>query len=73
MIEKTCCVTGRREIPVNRLAHVEKELRKAVIDAVDDGYTRFISGGAVGADLLFTAIIAELYSQHIHSFFTYIF
>ena len=63
MIEKTCCVTGHREIPTNRLAYVELELRKAIMAAVDDGYTRFINGGAAGVDLLFAAIVAELKEQ----------
>ena len=63
MLEKTCCVTGHRKIPVEKLAYVETELRKAVMAAVDDGYTRFINGGAAGADLLFAAIVAELKEQ----------
>ena len=63
MIEKACCVTGHRTIPVDRLAYVEMELRKAIMAAVNDGYTRFISGGAVGTDLLFAAIVAEMKEQ----------
>ena len=63
MLEKTCCVTGHREISADKLAYVEAELRKAVLTAVDDGYTRFINGGAAGADLLFAAIVAELKEQ----------
>ena len=60
---KTCCVTGHREIPADKLVYVETELRKAVIAAKDNGYTRFINGGAAGADLLFAAIVAELKEQ----------
>lgn len=60
---KTCCVTGHREIPADKLAYAEAELRKAVIAAASDGYTRFINGGAAGADLLFAAIVAELKEQ----------
>ena len=63
MIAKTCCVTGHREIPADKLAYVEAELIKSVVAAVDDGYTRFIHGGAAGADLLFAAIVAELKEQ----------
>ena len=63
MHEKTCCVTGHRKISADKLEYVETELRKAVMIAVDDGYTRFISGGAVGTDLLFAAIVAELKGQ----------
>lgn len=60
MIEKTCCVTGHRKIPADKLVYVQLELRKAIISAVADGYTRFINGGAAGADLLFADIVAEL-------------
>ena len=63
MKEKTCCVTGHREISEDKLAYVENELKKAVMAAVKDGYTRFINGGAAGADLLFVAVVAELREQ----------
>lgn len=63
MHEKTCCVTGHREILADKLAYVEAELRKAVIAAADDGYTRFINGGAAGADLIFATIVMELREQ----------
>lgn len=63
MHEKTCCATGHREILADKLAYVETELRKAVMAAVDDGYTRFINGRAAGADLLFAATVAELKGQ----------
>lgn len=60
---KTCCVTGHREIPADKLAYVEMELRKTILNAVEDGYTRFISGGAAGVDLLFAAIVTEMKEQ----------
>ena len=63
MHEKTCCVTGHRKIPADKLAYVETELREAVMAAVDDGYTRFINGGAAGADLLFATIVTDLKEQ----------
>ena len=63
MHEKTCCVTGHRKIPADKLAYVETELRGAVMAAVNDGYTRFINGGAAGTDLIFAAIVAELKEQ----------
>ena len=42
-----------------RIAYVEQELRREVLAAIQDGYTRFISGFAEGADLMFAAIVAE--------------
>ena len=63
MAEKTCCVTGHRNIPVERITYVEQELRREVLAAIEDGYTRFISGFAEGVDLMFVAIVAE---QKVH-------
>ena len=63
MIEKTCCVTGHREIPEDKKACVIKELENEIRTAVADGYTRFISGFAEGADLIFAALVIELKAQ----------
>lgn len=59
MDEKTCCVTGHRDIPAERMADVEQALRREVLAAIEDGYTRFISGFAEGIELLFAALVAE--------------
>ncbi len=63
MHEKTCCVTGHREIPEDKRAYVEAKLQKAVDSAVKEGYTRFLSGFAAGVDLAFAAIVAERKAQ----------
>ena len=60
MAEKTCCVTGHRDIPEARIAYVEQELRREVEEAIAEGYTRFISGFAEGVDLMFAAIVAAI-------------
>lgn len=64
MAEKTCCVTGHRDIPPERIAYVKQALRQEVLAAIDEGYTRFISGFAEGADLMFAAIVAEQLKYH---------
>ena len=64
METKTCCVTGHRNIPKERLDYVEQELRRQVQAAIEDGFTRFISGFAEGADLMFAAIVAEEKARH---------
>jgi len=46
METKVCCVTGHRDIPAERISYVEQELRREVRAAIEDGYTRFISGFA---------------------------
>ena len=58
--EKTCCVTGHRDIPEERTDVIREYLYYEVISAIEDGYTHFISGFAAGADLLFADIVAEL-------------
>ena len=59
MDSKTCCVTGHRNIPVSETDNLKHELYQEIQAAIADGYTRFISGFADGADLLFAAIVAE--------------
>ena len=61
---KTCCVTGHRDIPADKLGYVEQELRQELQEAVADGYTRFLSGFAEGADLIFAALVAEEKARH---------
>ena len=57
--EKTCCVTGHRDIPAERITYVEQELRREILAAIADGYTRFLSGFAEGSDLIFASIVAN--------------
>lgn len=59
MSEKTCCVTGHRDIPAERITYVEQELRREILAAIADGYTRFLSGFAEGSDLIFASIVAN--------------
>ena len=58
--EKTCCVTGHRDIPAEQMDRIQKLLRQEILAAIEDGYTHFISGFAAGADFLFADIVAEL-------------
>lgn len=60
MSTKSCCVTGHRDIPTNKLVYVMGELEKEILQAVEDGYTHFISGFAEGTDLLFASIVVRL-------------
>ena len=58
--EHTCCVTGHRTIPDKEVPLVQRLLKAAVIDAITQGYTHFISGLAQGVDLMFAEIVVEL-------------
>ncbi|MCL2671382.1 MAG: DUF1273 domain-containing protein [Clostridiales bacterium] len=55
IFKKYCCFTGHRELPPASSAafrQLQADLHKAVTDAVAEGYNVFISGGALGFDLL---------------------
>lgn len=56
---KTCCVTGHRDISEKQGDYVKQALRHEILSAIEDGYTRFISGFAEGVDLMFASIVAE--------------
>jgi uncharacterized phage-like protein YoqJ len=56
---KTCCVTGHRNISVEKAGYVRQSLVREVETAVAGGYTRFITGFADGADMLFAEVVAE--------------
>ena len=64
MDEKTCCVTGHRDIPKEYSDYVEQELQREIQAAIEDGFTRFISGFAEGVDLMFAAIVVEEKARH---------
>jgi len=56
----TCSFTGHRIIPAGQIGHVRRELRREIEEAVVDGFVRFISGFASGADLEFASIVAAM-------------
>lgn len=60
MEEKTCCVTGHRDIPVKQIDAVKYALRREIIKAVSDGYTGFMTGFADGADQYFAEMVVKL-------------
>lgn len=64
MQEKTCCVTGHRDIPAGQVERVKEALRREAEQAVRDGYTRFISDFAEGVDLWFAEIVAKLRKEN---------
>lgn len=64
MQEKTCCVTGHRNISNEQRIYIEKEMRREVREAIEDGFTHFISGFANGVDLIFADIVVEEKKQH---------
>lgn len=64
MAEKTCCVTGHRDIPQKEINNIRTTLRREIDRAVTDGYTCFMSGFAEGPDQYFAEIIIELQKKN---------
>lgn len=62
--EQTCCVTGHRDIPFEKIPYVQDQLRQELVQAIQHGYTHFISGFASGVDLIFAGIVAGLKSEY---------
>lgn len=60
----TCCVTGHRDIPADKIQYVQMQLRQELLQAIQRGYTHFISGFAAGVDLIFARIVAELKNKY---------
>lgn len=69
---KTCAFTGHRPNSLpwgldendDRCIEVKKELKKLILNAIDAGYTHFISGMAEGIDLIASEIVLGLKYDH---------
>ena len=62
--DHTCCVTGHRDIPAEKIAYVQSQLYQELLRAIQSGYTHFISGFASGADLIFAGLVAGLKKEY---------
>lgn len=62
--KKTCCFTGHKDIATDKLEHVKGELQREIMQAVEDGYTHFISGFEEGVDLIFASIVADMMTNN---------
>jgi len=61
---KTCCFTGHRSIPSAQLESVEFYTCKTIESLAAQGYTTFISGGALGFDQLAAKIVLRLKQKY---------
>lgn len=64
MTHYTCCVTGHRELSEEQKVCAALKMLDEVTFALEDGYTRFLSGFADGADLIFAHIVALCREKH---------
>ena len=56
-MSKTCCFTGHRSIAPQELKAVTVETANAIVSMIERGVDTFLSGGAVGFDLLAARLI----------------
>ena len=66
MIEKSCCFTGHRIIADNLTDEIKTEVFNAVESLIKRGYTCFISGGAMGFDLIAAVVVLALRKKYDH-------
>lgn len=57
MKETTCCFTGHRKLPKEKIEHIIKNLDREVDNLINQGITDFISGGALGFDQVAASLI----------------
>lgn len=64
MTDRTCCVTGHREIPADKWEETRRALALEIDRAIEDGYVCFLSGFAEGADMLFASLVLDRQKSH---------
>lgn len=57
MKSKTCCFTGHRRLPEDKIKSIIKNLDREVDNLIIQGVTNFISGGALGFDQVAASLI----------------
>ena len=64
MKSRTCCFTGHRSINKLQYPIIKLRLKKALCQLIDDGYTYFGAGGALGFDTLAAQTVIELRKKY---------
>lgn len=57
MKQTTCCFTGHRRLPLDKIEQIVKRLDREIESLISLGVTDFISGGALGFDQIAAALI----------------
>ena len=57
MSKNTCCFTGHRNLPANKLETLLIRLDREIENLIDNGVTTFISGGALDFDQIAASLI----------------
>ena len=62
----TACFTGHRKIPPIESSVVSENLRKTLVQCIENGYCYFGAGGALGFDTLAAQTVLELKKEYPH-------
>lgn len=60
MKDKTCCFSGHRNLPKNKIQHIHNLLIKHILKLSSMGITNYISGGALGFDTLAALAVIKI-------------
>ena len=63
-LQKIACFTGHREIYKEDRETIKQKLTDAIIRLINDGYTEFRAGGALGFDMLAESCVLELKKEY---------
>jgi len=62
----SCCFTGHRKIPQKKYIQIQEKLKDEIVKAIQNGYTFFYAGGAIGFDTMAAQTVLEIKAQHPH-------
>ena len=55
--EETCCFTGHRKLPKSKVEAIVRRLEYTIEGFVEKGVVNFISGGALGFDMIAASLV----------------
>lgn len=62
-MSKICCFTGHRTLGKMLTPELYNKTKKLILDLVDEGYTDFRTGGAIGFDTLAATCVLDVKTQ----------
>lgn len=64
--EKTCCFTGHRMVPNNEKDILTEKTAGIIEQLINKGYERFVTGGAIGFDMLSAISVLAMKKKYPH-------